>query len=245
MEVLLNLDFTNPKSAIFNIGIILFIGLGIISGYKHGFLESSVRFLGTIAALVGAFILKNPISVFLYKHFPFFKFAGLFKGVSVINILVYEVIAFLLVFSILMIAIKIICKVTGLVDRLLSFIFLLGIPNKILGAIIGFLQSIITIYFVVYIFKFGCNLFGYQLQPSLADDIINIPVLKDTCSPVLKAFDEISGLAHSYKNTSNKEEYNAKSLDILLKYEVITKENASYLVKHDKIKVDSNHELYK
>lgn len=243
MELLLNLDFTNPKSAIFNIGILLFIALGIISGYKQGFLESSIRFLGTIAALIGAFILKNPISVFLYKHMPFFKFGGIFKGVSVINILLYEVIAFLIVFAILMVAIKIICKITGLVDRVLSFVFLLGIPNKILGALVGFLQSILTIYFVVYIFKFGCNLFGYQLQPSLADDIVNTPILNQTFSPALKAFDEITSLASDYKNTNDKVEYNTKSLDILLKYEIITKENAEYLVKNDKIIINNSNDL--
>ena len=117
------LNFSDPTVVIANIAIILFVVLGIYSGFKKGFLESSIRFLGSVFALIGAYLFKNPLSVFLYTHLPFFKLGGVLKGVTVINIIIYELIAFLILFLFLMLLIKVICKLTGVVDRILSFVF--------------------------------------------------------------------------------------------------------------------------
>ena len=77
--MLFNLSFSDPKVAIINIIILLIIILETYNGYKKGFLESGVRLVGLIIAIIGAYILKNPLSVFMYTHFPFFKFKGLFS----------------------------------------------------------------------------------------------------------------------------------------------------------------------
>ena len=237
-KILLSLNFSNPQSAIANVIILIFIAAGIYSGYKKGFLESSIRFLGTIAAIIGAYLFKNPISIFLYTHLPFFKFDGLFKGISILNVIVYEIIAFIILFVLLMIIINLICKLTGLVEKLLSFILLFGLPNKILGAIVGFIESIIILYFVAFIFKFSCNFFGYTLTPSLIDDIIEVPVLKNTFGDTLNSLDEIVILAKDYEDTQDKEEFNNQATQILLKYNIITKENLQILIDNGKINVD-------
>lgn len=234
--LLFNLDFSNSKVAIVNIAILLFIVMEIINGYKKGFLESSVRLVGFIAAIVGAYLLKNSVSVYMYTHLPFFKFEGLFKGVSALNIIVYEVISFILVFIVLLIVLKIIAKITNLVERVLSLIFFIGLPSKILGALVGFLQGMIILYFAIFVFKVGCNIAGFGMEPSLADDIINIPVLRDTFGASMHSLDEITALATSYEDTKDKEEFNKQAIDILLKYNVITKENLQILVDNGKIK---------
>lgn len=233
--MLLSLDFSNPVSIVLNVIILFILLVGVWSGYKKGFLESSIRFIGTVLAIIGAYLFKNPISVFLYTHLPFFKFDGLFKGVSVLNVIIYEVIAFVLLFSLLMLVIKIVCKITGLVDRLLSFILLFGLPNKILGAIVGFIEYIIILYFLVFGLKVGTNFLGYELKPSLADDIAELPILKNTFGDSLNSLDEITSLARDYEDTQNKDEFNQKAIDILLKYNVITKENLQILIDNGKI----------
>ena len=110
MEFLLNLSFESLDVSIVNIVIIAFIFLSTYLGFKNGFLDSSIRFVGVIIAFVGSYIFKNPLSVFMYTHLPFFKIGGIFEGVSVINILIYEFIAFILVFIVLMLLFKLICK---------------------------------------------------------------------------------------------------------------------------------------
>lgn len=233
--MLISLNFSNPVSAVVNVVLIILLATGIYSGYKKGFLESSIRFLGTVVAFIGAYLFKNPISVFLYTHLPFFKFGGMFKGISILNVVLYELIAFILLFIAIMVVINIVCKITGLVDRLLSFILLFGLPNKILGAIMGFIESIIILYFMVFALKLGCNMFGYNLEPSLADDIVNMPILKETFGSSLSSLEEVANLAVEYKDTQDKEEFNNKAIDIFVKYEVITEENLQILIDNGKI----------
>lgn len=238
--MLFNLNFNDPVVAVINVVVILILILGTYSGLKKGFLQSSIRIIGLIIAIIAAYILKNPISVFLYTHLPFFKFGGLFKGVSVLNVIVYELIAFLALLIIFLIAIKIICKITGLVDKVLSLIFLLGIPNKILGAIVGFIESVIILYFVSFVFKFTCNFMNLDIKPSLVDDVVNFPVLKQTFGSSLSSLDEITSLALEYKDTKDKDEFNEKAMDILVKYKVITEENLQILIDSGKITLDES-----
>lgn len=235
--VLFNLDFSDPKVAIVNIVILLIIVSETYVGFKKGFLESTIRLVGFVAAIIGAYILKNPVSIFMYTHLPFFKFGGLFKGVSALNIIVYELIAFVLVFVVLRIAINIIAKITGMVERLLSLIFFIGIPSKILGALVGFGKSIIILYFAIFVFKFCCNFMNFEVKESLADDIVNVPILKNVFGDTLNSLDEITAIAKDYEDTKNKEEFNNKVVDILLKYKVITNDNLQILIDNGKIKI--------
>lgn len=229
------MNFDSPASLIVNIVLIIFIVAEVYDGFKKGFLESSINLLGNIAALIGAYLLKNPVSVFMYTHLPFFKFSGLFKGVSSLNIIVYEIIAFILVYIILIVIIKIIAKLTGLVEKLLSIIFFFGIPNKILGALVGFIKAIVILYFAIFFFKFGCNFLNIGVEASLADTIVEIPILKNTFGSTLSSLDEITELAREFDNTKDKTEFNNDAIDILLKYNIISKENLDILINNGKI----------
>ena len=232
---MLALVFNNMGSIIINVILLVLLGAGIYSGYKKGFLESSVRFLGTVVAFIGAYLFKNPISVFLYTHLPFFNFSGAFKGIAILNVIVYELVAFLLLFTLIMIVIKVVCKITGLVDRLLSLILLFGLPNKILGAVVGFIESIIILYFLSFGVKFACNFNNINLPESLMDDIVNIPVLNTTFGDTLSSLDEITSLAKEYEDQQDKDEFNKQAIDVLLKYEIISKENLQILIDSGKI----------
>lgn len=237
-----SLNLSNPISLIIALVIVVFLVLEVVNGYKKGFLESSVRLVGFILVIIGSFLLKNPLSVYLYTNFPFFKFSGTFKGLYALNIIAYEIIAFILLFVVLYILFKVICEITKLVDKLLSLIFLIGIPNKILGAILGFVQGIVTLYFVIAVFKIGTNLFGYEMKPSLADYIVEVPILKQTFGSTLDSLDEITNLAKNYEFTKDKDEANEEVLDILLEYDIISKENLDKLIDSGKISVNDSEE---
>lgn len=241
--MLLEVNFSDWKVILIDIIIILIVALETYSGYKKGFLESSIKLLGFIGAFVGAYILKSPLSILMYTHLPFFKFDGLFRGMSSLNIVIYEIIAFIVTFILLRIIIKLVAKVLGLVERLLSFIFFIGVPSKILGALVGFVKSIIILYFAIFVFKFGCNFMNISVGESLADDIVNIPVLKNVFGNVLNSVDEITAMAREYEDTKDKDEFNNKAMDILLKYNVISKDNLQILIDNGKIKsIEENDE---
>ena len=96
---------------ILDILVIIFILIGGIIGFKRGFTTSLVNFIGVILVVIIAYFLKNPIGEFLMGFCPFFNFGGVIKGVTVLNIALYQIIAFILVFSILMIVLKVLLMV--------------------------------------------------------------------------------------------------------------------------------------
>ena len=84
--------------------ILLGLFLGAVTGFVRGFFKQTVIFLGTILVVVLAFLIKNPLSTIMYQNLPFFKFGGL----TALNILVYEVIAFIIAVTILTLILAII-----------------------------------------------------------------------------------------------------------------------------------------
>ncbi len=216
--------------------IILFLVLGFIIGFKHGFLREIVSLAGIILITVLSFILKNPISVFMYKNLPFFKFDFIIKGGTVINILVYEIIAFLIIFSILLIILKIILQVTSLFEKVLTMTIILSIPSKILGGIIGVFKHYILIFLVLFvislpIFKIniGKTKIGYFI-------LKETPILSESTKESVKVFNEFSELADKYKKKKNTDDFNQEALNLLIKYKAITKENAKELINNGKLK---------
>ena len=89
--------------------IIVLLIAGFIGGFRSGAVKQSVALAGMVLVLIGAYYLKNPIAVFCYKTFPFIDFK-IFNGVSVVNILFYEVISFLIAASLLTLILRILLK---------------------------------------------------------------------------------------------------------------------------------------
>ena len=77
--------------SIVDVIIILAILMGAVVGFKRGLTTQLVSTIGIILVMVLAFILKNPISKFMYENLPFLDFGGLLKGLPVLNIIVYEI----------------------------------------------------------------------------------------------------------------------------------------------------------
>lgn len=225
--------------------IILALLLGVVLGFKRGIIKSAVMFIGTILVIVLAYLLKNPISAFLYTHLPFFKLGGIFEGVSVINILIYEAIAFLITFSILMIILKILIMVSGAIEKLLDMTIVLGIPSKILGAIFGLCEAFLFVFVALYA-MFQFNLFSSITNDSLyAKKIVgSTPVLSNAVSDAFDSFREIYDLQDKYATKNkNSEEYNKEALEILLKNDVITTDSVRKLVEKDKIDITGIDEI--
>lgn len=214
--------------------IIIFLILGIMAGLRRGFIKQIVLLVGLIAILVISFYLKNPVATFLYKHLPFFKFSGIFKGVSILNILIYEVIAFLLVFSVLYLVLRIILKITGLIESLLKATIILGFVSKILGGIVGLIEAYIFIFILLFITTQPfVNLSGVEDSVVASKILEYTPIMSSATRNTRKVIKEISDLSDTYKKDSK--EFNKKSIDLFIKYNIISEENVEYLRQKGKI----------
>lgn len=222
---------------IIDIIILIFLAFGALLGFKRGFTKQLVSLVGIVAIIILSYLFKNPVSVFLYNNLPFFNFGGIFKDVTVINILVYEVIAFFVVFFVLTIVFKILLSLTSVFERILTLTIVLGIPSKILGAILGVVQNILYTFIVLYILSLPTINFTMIKESSVADTILNkTPIMSKVCDNTLSTFNEIVKLKDEYEETNNMKEYNQRVLNLMIEKKVITKENALELIKKGKIK---------
>ena len=217
--------------------ILIILAFGALIGFKRGFTKQLVSLIGIFAIIILSFLFKNVVSVFLYNTLPFINFGGIFKDVTVINILVYEIIAFFIIFMLLTLVFRILLKVTTVFEKILKWTIILGIPSKILGAVLGVVQNLIYVFIVLYLLVIPTADYNFLDESKVASTILNkTPILASVCDKTLDVFSEIKSLAKEYENTNNVDEFNQKALNVMIDSEVITKENAQKLIDKGKIK---------
>lgn len=216
--------------------VVLFILIGGIVGFKRGFFSQTISFVGFLLVLILAFLLKNEIATFLCLRFPFFSFGGLFTGVSILNILLYEVIAFIILVIVFWTIFKIILLVTKLVENFLKFTVILGIPSKILGALVGLIEYYIIAFIVLFCLNQPTFTSINMKESSVGMFMLHkTPILNMVIDNTLNAVDEIYSITESYDNKDNNKGLNEKTLDILFKYKLVDVDTLEKLIEEDKI----------
>lgn len=211
--------------------LILFLLLGAVLGFKKGAIKSLVALVGTILVIVIAYYLKNPIANILLEHAPFLNFGGSWVGLTTLNILLYEAIAYVLVFVVLSSILSIIIKISGIIELLLKMTIILGIPSKIIGAVLGFIEALVFSFIVLFLLLQFNVTNKIVSDSSMARSIIDkTPFIGGMVNDTYKAIMDINKLQDKYKNDSNKDAYNREILDIMLKYEVVTPEVTQKLI---------------
>ena len=225
--------------SIVDILIIVFIITGALVGFKQGFTKSLISFIGVVAIIIVSFTFKNVVSDVFMRIFPFFPFGGLIKGVTVLNIVLYEALSFAFVFSILMVVLKIIEKTTSIFEKFLSFTIILGIPSKILGLVVGLIKNYVIVFFVVYFLAMpNFSEVSIVNDSKFRDPILrNTPVLSIFADNAVKVLDEFSNLSKKYKDTSDVNTFNLETLDLFLKYKITTPKVVRNLQNDGKINI--------
>lgn len=225
--------------------IIILILFGAVIGFKRGFTKSLVSAVGLIAIVVIAFLLKNPVSTVLYEHLPFFQFGGVIKGVTVLNIALYELLAFIIVLAILGIVLKILMIATSIFERILTLTIILGIPSKILGAIIGALEWFILVFIGLYVLNMPVVNVKEINNSTLAPKILNnTPILSGVIKDTNDVINEFASIKDRYTDKNvDTNEFNKETLDLFLKYNVVSVDSVDKLIKDNKLKIDGIDEV--
>lgn len=224
---------------IIDIIIILILLMGGVIGFKNGVIRQTVSFVGFFIVVILSYFLKDFVSVILYKFVPFFSFSGSLAGVTTLNILIYEVIAFLLVYVILMAIYHFIVRVTRIVETILKFTVILGIPSKLLGMVVGFIETYIMVFIGLYCLSLPIFQIPMMNESGVRNTILNhTPGLSSAVSKSLNVVNEFTDLKEKYKDTTNKNELNKETLDLFLKYNVVRYDTAKELVDSGKLKID-------
>ena len=220
--------------------IIIFLLLGFVGGYEKGLIKQAVSTVGSILCVVLAFLLKNNLSIILYKKLPFFT-VGILKNYSSLNILVYELISFLILLIIFSIILAIIIKISGVVEKLVEGTIILKTPSKILGGLLGMIDCYIAVFIILIIFSLPILQFGFieEVNKSTLRNFIlkNTLVLSNLSKPLVNTIDEVYELTDIKKLGT--EEFNCRSIKIFKKNNIINDENIEYLIDNNKLEYDS------
>ena len=215
--------------------IIVILIIFAIIGFKRGVFKSLVSFLGFVIIIFLAYVLKNFLGDIFVLNLPFIKFGNFLGGAATLNIVMYQALAFVIILIILELIYRFLITITGVFEKLLKFTVILGIPSKLLGMVVGFLEG----YVIIYLALFFLN------QPFLKVEFINdskyVPIILNN-SPVISSFADSSlkvvNEIRDITKIQNKEEIDVQLTDLLLKRKVVSPEVMQKLVDKKKIDVE-------
>ena len=204
---------------IIDIIVILLIAFFAYLGMKRGFVKSVVTLVGLVLVFVLSYFLKNPIADWLCLNLPFFNFTGSFKGATILNVIFYQIVAFMIMFSILMIAYHVTVRLSGIVERLLKMSFILAIPTKIGGLIVGILEGVFVSLIAIVVLSLPILKFDLIENSAIRNYLYNVsPIVGNITGSMNESVDEILELKEKFYNEENKEDFNLGSLDVMLKH---------------------------
>lgn len=220
---------------IVDIIIIIFILLTGITGWKRGVFKELVIFLGTLLVFYLAYQFKNPLGEFFMLNLPMFDFPNLFKGVITLNILVYQLLAFVIILSFLLILYNIIVSVTGLIEKILRMTIILGIPSKILGFIIGLIEGYVVAFVILFFLGQPAFSFDFFMDSNFTNKILSSsPVLSNITGDTVTVINEI----YELKDEKDVTLLNNKTLDIMLENGMVKYATVKKLYDKEKIVFD-------
>ena len=223
---------------IISVAVILVILLCGVLGFKKGVIKTGVQLIGTICVLIIAYALKDSVANLLMKYLPFFNFGGIFEGITAINILMYEMISFIVIFILLYCILNILLTLSGAVEKLLKFTIILAIPSKILGFILGLMEGVIFTYMILFVF-----LHLPQTENMVMDSKVALVVLERTPfigSVALKttlALEKINDIVTDLNDNTSRDEINFNVIHTLVYYKIISQEDVEELMKSGKLRV--------
>ena len=174
----------------------------------------------------------------MYENLPFFNFFGLINGIDTLNILLYEVIAFLVIFIALLFVLKVVLMLTGLVEKILKATVILSIPSKLLGIVVGVIEMYVYLFLILVIVSLPIFDSSFLKDSKMNNFILNnTPVLSGVSEEIIDIYGDVYNIIDNRKNKTN-EQLNEEILKVLIDKKVVTKESAKKLVDRNKIHIN-------
>lgn len=222
---------------ILDIVIVLILIMSAIIGFKRGAIKEIVSLVGIIIVFIVAFAFKEVLGNVLCKWLPFFNFAGNLEGVTVLNILLYQLIAFLIIYSLLFSIYMIVMKISGVVQKLVHMTVILWLPSKIIGAVVAFITGYVMVFVVLLALLIPLKDTDMFKESKFANYVVyDTPILAGSAENISRSINEVYTLGEDLsKGDISKNEANLETMDILLKYKIVSPETARQLIVLDKL----------
>ena len=222
---------------IFDVGIILLLIMFLIVGFKNGVIREAFALIGIIAVFILSFVFKGLLGNLMCIILPFFKLSGIIEGFSVINILIYQIIAFMLVFAILLTIYEIFLKISKFIQKLVNLTIILILPSKLLGAVVSLIKGVIVLFAVFIVLMITLKNSELFNGSTMVNQILyKTPILSQSSNNYINTVEEIYNLAEKVSNKKiSTNAANLELLDMMLKHKIVNKSTVESLVKLHKL----------
>ena len=222
---------------IFDVGIILLLIMFLIVGFKNGVIREVFALIGIIAVFILSFVFKGLLGNLMCIILPFFKLSGVIEGFSVINILIYQIIAFMLVFAILLTIYEIFLKISKFIQKVVNLTIILILPSKLLGAVVSLIKGVIVLFAVFIVLMIPLKNSELFTGSTMVNQILyKTPILSQSSNNYINTVEEIYNLAEKVSNKKiSTNAANLELLDMMLKHKIVNKSTVESLVKLHKL----------
>lgn len=222
---------------IFDVGIILFFVSCLILGFKSGIIKELVSLFGIILMFLVAFSSKQILGDLFCNYLPFFEFFGNIKGLTSLNILLYQLLGFLVIFLVLFIAYRILIKLSKIVQKLVNLTLILVLPSRVLGAITSFVKGYIIVFILIIVFIIPLSTIDMFNESKVVNYIMyKTPILSDYSENYIKISTDIYDLSNKILNNEiDKDSANKEILEHILEYKISGKDKIEELVNNNKL----------
>ena len=211
--------------------IVLFI-IGFLIGFRRGMIKQTVTLVGFIFVLILSYLLKGYVANFCFSRFPFIDFKY-FGTVSVINIIFYESISFLITMSLLMLLLKIIVGISGIIEKIFKATIILGIVSKIIGGVLGIIEMYIITFILLFFFSQPFMRITGINDSKLSNVMLNnTPILADKIKGYVIVVEDLYNMKDNYLD----KDFEYKSIEKFLKYKVVDVKSLKILRERNKLK---------
>ena len=216
---------------VIDILIILLIISGGCIGAARGFTKQAVTMVGFILVLVLSFLFKDMLANLLLNICPFFKF----KGLTSLNILLYESLSLLILVAIFSSLLNVLINLTSIFEKFLNATVVLGVASKLLGFVLGCIEYIAISFIVLTLLTIKIDISDAKVSNYILN---HTPGLSNVCNNTIKTINDINDLKEKYKDTENEQaQLNRDMLELMIKNKVISQEKADELVDKNKLKM--------
>ena len=222
---------------ILDLGVVFISLMFFIVGVKNGFIKEAFSLAGTILIFLIAYSFKGVVGNIMCIGFPFFRFSGVIEGMSSINILLYQIIAFMFLFCALLTVYILILNISEVLQKVVNMTIILIPISKILGGFVSLIKGYVIMFAVFLLLMIPLKNDAMFKESKLVNFMLNnTPVLSSATGDVTKVIGEIYSLGSKVNNKKlSSNEANVKTIDLMLKYKFTDKDTVKELVRKNKL----------
>ena len=117
---------------------------------------------------------------------------GIIQGIDALNILLYQLISFLVIFFLLYFILRVLIVITGLVEWLVKMTVFLSLPSKIIGLFICVLEYYVYIFFVLYVLNMPVFNLSFVSGSKFGGMILkNTPILSEMADDTVEVYGDV------------------------------------------------------